>query len=191
MDLFRKSLAERAAAIGRHHRDTADAGVLHAALEPLRNELLGVRGHGDTSKLIRDSAAAAAAFGDDHNFSVWGAARHAEKVALIQRQREWEAKLEAAAAVKRAAVTAERPKVFAALRRLGFKREHTSGVSAYYRKGVMMVRVSDHEVPLTAERDYNLQNGGRSWANSRWSFVIGENNLEDWLEDVRDFLKAK
>jgi len=52
------------------------------------------------------------------------------------------------------------------LRTSGFRLEHTKGGSNYYTKfentGKYTVRVSDHDVPLTPERAYNVNNGGFS-----------------------------
>jgi hypothetical protein len=93
------------------------------------------------------------------------------------------------AAVIRAAdpTQRERARIFRALRAIGFKRECTSGKSAYYRRNGMVVRVSDHEVPETDERRWNMDNGGRSWANSRWSFVLGDwQDADEWLEEVKE-----
>lgn len=100
-----------------------------------------------------------------------------------------EARSEKAKARAADPVACERRRIFSALRKLGFVREHTSGASAYYRCGSLVVRVSDHEVPMSAEREFNLQNGGRSWANSRWSFVIGSDDcFESWLEEIKNKL---
>jgi hypothetical protein len=88
------------------------------------------------------------------------------------------------------AVKAERRKIFAGLRRLGFKREHVSGASAYYvgvatDHDVIHVRVSDHEVPYTADRERAVAEGGFSWAVCGWNWVLGaerDETAEEWLE---------
>jgi hypothetical protein len=80
----------------------------------------------------------------------------------------------------------DRKRVMRALREMGFRRDHTSGLSAYYCLGRLTVRISDHEVPLTAERLDALDSGRRSWADSRWSFVPGNVDAEEWLESVRE-----
>jgi len=51
-----------------------------------------------------------------------------------------------------------------ALITLGYTIEATSGASVYYAKGESRVRVSDHEVPMTEEREHNAANGGFTWA---------------------------
>lgn len=86
-----------------------------------------------------------------------------------------------------------RRRIFTALRKLGFKREHTSGASAYYShiRAGLTVRISDHDVPMTAEREHNLAHGGRSWANSRFSFVLGDGCEAEWLEDVTNAVAAR
>ena len=68
------------------------------------------------------------------------------------------------------------------LRRLGFQREHKSrdSASAYYRRGSSRVRVSDHSVPYTAEREAAVAAGGFSWATCGWSIEIdGETSRID------------
>lgn len=80
----------------------------------------------------------------------------------------------------------ERRRIFAALRKLGFERESVSGRSAYYSRGCFAVRVSDHEVPMTESRRHALDNGGRSWANSRWSFVVGDEDADEWLAEISE-----
>lgn len=58
------------------------------------------------------------------------------------------------------------PKVHDRLIASGWKPEYVSGGSSfYYSKGDRRLRVSDHDVPLTAEREYNASNGGFSWAS--------------------------
>lgn len=89
----------------------------------------------------------------------------------------------------------ERQRIFRELRKLGFKREYTSGRSAYYSRGGFQVRISDHCVPMTAEREWNQAvNGFRTWASSHWSFVIGSDDVitaDEWLADVRDKIETK
>lgn len=87
-----------------------------------------------------------------------------------------------------------RRKVFAHLRRMGFKRETVSGASAYYQRGLLKVRVSDHEVPLTAEREHNIKQGGMSWANSSRSIVIDPRDpvgAARWLVEIRRLVRAE
>ena len=65
-----------------------------------------------------------------------------------------------------------RLQVFACLRRLGFRREMESkSGSAYYRhdQAGVSVRVSDHEVPMTDEREHN----GGGWRTG-WNVLIGD-----------------
>jgi hypothetical protein len=78
----------------------------------------------------------------------------------------------------------ERQRVFRALRKLGFRREYASGRSAYYTDGLLSVRISDHDVPMTPEREWNCDNGGRSWANSALSLVIGRDDADEWLMEL-------
>lgn len=72
------------------------------------------------------------------------------------------------------------PKAHERLLASGWNPEHVSGGSSfYYSKGERRLRVSDHDVPLTAEREYNAANGGFSWSSK------GEKiTLEPWLGEV-------
>lgn len=82
-------------------------------------------------------------------------------------------------------VAALRRLVFARLRAMGFARESTSGASAYYQHGYgVRVRVSDHDVPMTAARE----NAPTTWANHRWSLVVTSDTTPlaaaQWLADL-------
>lgn len=92
-----------------------------------------------------------------------------------------------AAAKARAAdpLTAVRRRLSAKLRALGFKREHTSGRSAYYRHGLLIVRVSDQEVPDTPDREWNREHGHFTWAGSGASFIVGQDDPDEWLEWIK------
>ncbi len=110
---------------------------------------------------------------------------HAERAAA---QRSATAK-KAAARVAARPCHAERQRVFRALRSMGFKREHTSGQSAYYRRGDLAVRVSDHEVPATLYRQANAANGRQTWAGSGLSIVLGEEDSAEWLKYVAEIIQ--
>lgn len=113
----------------------------------------------------------------------------------VSRLRELLDKLRAAMRVEarqrmianRPADHAERQRVFRELRRLGFAREHVSGRSAYYRRGSLVVRVSDHDVPVTPEREWNSDNGGRTWSGSWRSLVVGRDDANEWLAGIREY----
>lgn len=62
-----------------------------------------------------------------------------------------------------------------------FERMTKSG-SLYYRKGDDLLRVSDHEVPATAERLSNAKNGGFSWADSENQIILPVNNITGVLQ---------
>lgn len=74
----------------------------------------------------------------------------------------------------------------AALRRLGFRLEHSKDGSNYYERcevrtvrghliaHVLAIRLSDHEVPMTEERHCNVQDGRFTWADAANSFVIDD-----------------
>jgi hypothetical protein len=83
-----------------------------------------------------------------------------------------------------------RRRVLRELRRLGFKREHTSGLSAYYiydDGGVrrpLRVRVSDHEVPLTGDRS----SAPFTWALG-WNIIISK--AISWRASYRELVEFK
>lgn len=85
--------------------------------------------------------------------------------------------------------------IYRRLRKMGFIRETESGASRYYALGNFQVRISDHEVPLTAERSNAYFTGGRTWAESGWSLVVEEGSRAEcwraarWLVDVRRQVK--
>lgn len=81
-------------------------------------------------------------------------------------ERERERREDEAARQRHERVKVQRACAFKNLRRWGFRREHASEASAYYLRDSdgARVRVSDHEVPETPEREYNAANGGFSWA---------------------------
>lgn len=61
----------------------------------------------------------------------------------------------------------------------GYEMEHQSGGSRYYRHpDGRRLRVADHYVPLTAERDYNVSGGGFSWANSGSQIILPSHDLD-------------
>lgn len=82
----------------------------------------------------------------------------------------------------------ERQRIFRALRTLGFRRECTSGRSAYYRRIDIVVRISDHDVPETPERIYARENGGFSWADSGNSFVVGRDDADQFIHDMAEII---
>jgi hypothetical protein len=77
--------------------------------------------------------------------------------------------------------------VYNHLLKMGFRREtKTSSGSVYYRLGGHTVRISDHEVPLTSQREDSLASGAHSWADSRWSLELTTCfAAARWLVDVR------
>ncbi len=107
-----------------------------------------------------------------------------------KREREHEARRELDKKIRRA--------IQIALRKRGFRREHTSGSgSNYYERYLgaehdfrqQRVRISDHEVPETAERSHAAANGGFTWATHGIIIILGDHespeeavdSLADWL----------
>lgn len=105
------------------------------------------------------------------------------------------AKLKSSAALRKANPLLQlRSWIYRRLRKMGFVREtQTATGSAYYRCGSRRVRISDHEVPDTEQRQYNRANGGYSWANNRFSFEIQHDTTwiaaAKWLVAVRQSLQ--
>ena len=74
------------------------------------------------------------------------------------------------------------------LHKMGFRRQRASGGSDYYHLGhCINVRVSDHEVPMTAEREWNSAfNGGFTWANTDLSHVLTtQEDAAVWIDEIR------
>lgn len=91
-----------------------------------------------------------------------------------------------------------RARVFYHLRKMGFVREHTSGRSAYYRTRLavidLRVRVSDHDVPLTCEREFNRNAGGFTWADSGYSIdltAVSAIEAGRWLVGLRKEIRSQ
>jgi hypothetical protein len=79
----------------------------------------------------------------------------------------------------------------AVLKKYGYKKE-TSGwrnESDYYINDEgKKFRVSDHSVPLTSEREYNLSQGGFTWATSGNQIIIDENSTPASVEqDIKEY----
>lgn len=107
--------------------------------------------------------------------------RHPDKVAARRaayRAMTWEERDQACRAAeareeqREEAADQLRRAVAGHLQRKGWVREGGEGGSMYFRRGKQVVRVSDHEVPMTAERIYNVGSGGFSWADTSRSLVI-------------------
>jgi len=65
------------------------------------------------------------------------------------------------------------------LRKIGFSRDcRTPSGSAYYTAGEVRVRIADHDVPMTPERQYTVDNGGWSWATHGWTLDIRQSRCE-------------
>ena len=73
------------------------------------------------------------------------------------------------------------------LERLGYRLEHQTPGSDYYHRESdnSRVRVSDHNVPSTGEREHNTSQGGFSWANAPYVSVHG--GKEDVLAQIAEW----
>ena len=82
--------------------------------------------------------------------------------------------------------------VLACLRRMGFKRYHKSrSGSVYYRheQADVVVRVADHELPETEERQYNGSRFLRGWnvlIGSRFAQLDAARELAHVRRDIRN-----
>lgn len=186
----KQDLLARAIAIGKARRDLAD--MTAEDLRQAVRDQLGPwpKGLGDIDRAAGDEAFHAAMYDDSGNFSAFGRAEHDRVTAALKAREERERQREVEEAENRKKWAKDRLRIFARLRKMGFKRDTTTDGSAYYRHPCgLVVRVSDHEVPLTEEREWNLLNGRRSWADSRYSFVCG-GDLDGWFEEVHQRLIA-
>ena len=80
------------------------------------------------------------------------------------------------------------------LRKAGFKSERRSqggSESRYYTRGNLRVRLSDHEVPMTAEREHNRSLRGSPWTEFIFANEIrnGKKARPQGIEELRDWLK--
>ena len=101
-----------------------------------------------------------------------------------RQRRDAEAKVEIATLISRAQEM---------LRKAGFKSERRAqggSESRYYTRGGLRVRLSDHEVPMTAEREHNRDLRGSPWVE----FIFAENGTRgvkprpQEIEVLRDWL---
>ena len=80
------------------------------------------------------------------------------------------------------------------LRKAGFKSERRAqggSESRYYTRGNLRVRLSDHEVPMTAEREHNRGLRGSPWVEFIFAYEIrnGKKARPQGIEELRDWLK--
>lgn len=62
---------------------------------------------------------------------------------------------------------------------------HTRG-SVYYTKGGERLRLSNHEVPLTAEREYAASSGGWTWSRHGWQIITARQTLDACLAEIQE-----
>jgi hypothetical protein len=117
----------------------------------------------------------------------------ARRLALIAEReaaRRREASRRSAAARAADPVEQLRQWTFRWLRRIGLTRETRTGSgSAYYSVGSCRVRVSDHDVPMTDERQHNVDHGGFSWATHGWTIRINEQTSR--MDVARDLVQIR
>ena len=101
----------------------------------------------------------------------------------------------AAEVARREMRSAVRRTIQGQMRRAGFRLARSSGGSNYYERitdagETQAVRISDHEVPLTAERQFNSDTGGHTWAGADYLDVGDFETPEAARAAARSFVEA-
>lgn len=184
-------------AIERDQMDRAEATIIAqhqaAAAAELADELRGRLGFGPGDEVpagTPNRKNIIAAIRDAIHAAIHTPDRVAERAAALAQTRRDIMARRRAARLASSPDHAERHRVYRELRAMGFRRTHVSGRSAYYTRGCLTLRVSDHAVPMTAEREHALVNGGQSWASSSRSLVLGDDDVDEWLDDVRGLVAS-
>ena len=60
---------------------------------------------------------------------------------------------------------------------------HTHG-SVYYTKGKERLRLSNHEVPSTAEREYAAAGGGWTWSKHGWQIITAHQTIDACMAEI-------
>lgn len=91
-----------------------------------------------------------------------------------------------AARVARAArLAAQLADAHFALLAAGFSLEYASDLSCHYARGPRArIRVSDHRVPTTAEREHNATHGGFSWTRQGVEIILPAADLEREIREA-------
>ena len=122
-------------------------------------------------------------------------ARDAKICNLLKRARRSESARKAARRRAEDPACQLRQRVLATLRRLGFAREcATSGASAYYqhREHDVCVRISDHSVPMTAERFNDQLEGHFTWAGGMGNeIIIEEGSSAEAMNAARELVSVR
>ncbi len=74
-----------------------------------------------------------------------------------------------------------------ALLAAGYELDYRSATSVYYRRGDHVVRLSDHHVPWSPEREYDAGRGRRSWATSDDQIVFPAMQWRERLATILTF----
>jgi hypothetical protein len=149
-------------------------------------EIAAERQRQDAIRLARGAAR-----GTGDPLSVAFSSRHQDAVDRAWK-RKWRRKMAAARhlPIRRA--------LQATLRKLGFQLEHSGGGSNYYTKwvegndftkaGWRTIRLSNHAVPETDERDYNRENGKRDWSHVWYADVMAYDTPAEAVADLLEHL---
>lgn len=60
---------------------------------------------------------------------------------------------------------------------------HTHG-SVYYTKGKERLRLSNHEVPSTAEREHAAAGGGWTWSKHGWQIITAHQTIDACMAEI-------
>jgi hypothetical protein len=73
---------------------------------------------------------------------------------------------------------------------LGWAVETSTRGSVYYTKAGKRLRLSNHDVPWTAERQDAVENGGWSWHSKGWQIITERQTVEQCLEEIEEMEEA-
>jgi hypothetical protein len=73
---------------------------------------------------------------------------------------------------------------------LGWIVETSTHGSVYYTRGGERLRLSNHEVPWTAERGHAAEHGRWSWDRCGWQIITERQTVERCLEEIDEMEEA-
>jgi hypothetical protein len=73
---------------------------------------------------------------------------------------------------------------------LGWIVETSTHGSVYYTRGGKRLRLSNHEVPWTVERQDAVERGGWSWHSKGWQIITERQTVEQCLEEIDEMEEA-
>jgi hypothetical protein len=73
---------------------------------------------------------------------------------------------------------------------LGWIVETSTHGSVYYARGGERLRLSNHEVPWTVERQDAVENGGWSWHSKGWQIITERQTVEQCMKEIDEMEEA-